>query len=309
MTERPANLTGSRFEEILIHLETQLVAELPKARASTSHGGDKGAKVEAATRELLSERLPSNLWVGCGKVYDAFGGESGQSDVVVANQDQPFTYPKHVPGEYLIEGVSAVGEIKAKLTAGELQKSLDLAAKYKSLRPIRRATDKPSNSSRYMDETDEIPPFFLLAFESTMSINRISGMLTAVADVLPPEGKSLPGDHPQPPIDAVCILGKGVLWNLRCGDGAIKFTQTSGPDKGKLHTGWFGFETAAPLAWTLSWLHLAMPRIVRSYSVLGPYIVPGNRVVTFSPSDSGAAAIRDTLIRGTEQPVRGSAVE
>ncbi|WP_206676446.1 DUF6602 domain-containing protein [Mycobacteroides franklinii] len=150
MTESPANLTGSRFEEILIHLETQLLAELPKARAATSHGGDKGAKVEAATRELLSERLPSNLWVGCGKVYDAFGGESGQSDVVIANQDQPFTYPKHVPGEYLIEGVSAIGEVKSKLTAAELTKSVALATKYKSLRPIRRSTDKPSNWSQYM---------------------------------------------------------------------------------------------------------------------------------------------------------------
>ena len=141
MSETAVNLTGSRFEEILIHLETQLLAELPKARAATSHRGDKGAKVEAATRELLSERLSSNLWVGCGKVYDAFGGESGQTDIIVANQDQPFGYPKHVPGEYLIEGVSAVGEIKSKLTIAELRKSIDLATKYKSLRPIRRATE------------------------------------------------------------------------------------------------------------------------------------------------------------------------
>ena len=138
-----------------------------------------------------------------------------------------------------------------------------------------------------MDETDEIPPFFLLAFESTVSITKLTELLGAVGDVPPPEGKSFPDDHPQPPIDAICILRKGVLWNLRCGDGAIKFTATSAPDEGKLITGWYGFETSAPLAWTLSWLHLAMPRIQRSYPIFGPYIVPGNREVTFSPSDLG----------------------
>ncbi|BAX97121.1 hypothetical protein MSTE_01804 [Mycobacteroides stephanolepidis] len=301
---RADNLTGSRFEEILIHLETQLLAELPKARAETSHAGDKGAKVEAATRDLLSKRLPSHLSVGCGKVYDAFGGESGQTDLVIANQDQPFTYPRHVPGEYLLEGVSAVGEIKSKLTLSEVKKSIALATKYKSLRPIRRSTDKPSNVSQYMDETDEMPPFFLLAFESSVSITKLTELLSAVPDVPPPPDKSFPDDHPQPPIDAVCILGKGVLWNLRCGDGGIKFAVSSGPDKGRLITGWFGFETAAPLAWTLSWLHLAMPRITRSYPVLGPYIVPGNRVVTFSPSDSGAATLEESIIKGTARQAK-----
>jgi hypothetical protein len=39
MSEPTVNLTGSRFEEILIRLETQLLAELPKARAATNHGG------------------------------------------------------------------------------------------------------------------------------------------------------------------------------------------------------------------------------------------------------------------------------
>jgi hypothetical protein len=53
MTETAGNLTGSRFEEILIHLEHELLAALPKARAGTSHGGDKGAKVEAATRRIV----------------------------------------------------------------------------------------------------------------------------------------------------------------------------------------------------------------------------------------------------------------
>jgi hypothetical protein len=50
----------------------------------------------------------------------------------VADQDQPFGYPKHVPGEYLVEGVSAVGEIKSKLTIAELRKSVELLTKLRS---------------------------------------------------------------------------------------------------------------------------------------------------------------------------------
>jgi hypothetical protein len=90
-----ANLTGSHFEEVLIHLEHQLLAELPR-RAQV--------QVTEATKGQRSR-------LRCGKVYDAFGGESGQTDPTIANQDQPFTYPKQVPGEYLIGGLSAVGEI------------------------------------------------------------------------------------------------------------------------------------------------------------------------------------------------------
>jgi hypothetical protein len=44
------------------------------------------------------------------------------------------SYTKHVPAEYLIEGLSAVGEIKCDLTTAELGKSITLARKYKSLR-------------------------------------------------------------------------------------------------------------------------------------------------------------------------------
>lgn len=288
-------MTGSRFEEILLHTEIQLKAELAKARSATSHSGDKGAKVEHALREVLRTYLPIHLRVGSGKVYDAFGGESGQTDVVIANQDQPFVYQEECAGEYLIEGVSAVAEVKSRLTAKELGKTVELARKFKSMRPIRRPTDHPSNVSESMDETDQMPPFLLFAFESKLTLPGIVDRLSALSEVPPPEIGSYSNDHPQPPIDAVCVLGLGVAWNLRTGDGTVRFLT----DQNRLLDGWFGFETLAPLAWTLSWLHLAMPRISRSYPVFGPYVVPKGVEGVLGPSDSGVPAIPMSAMRGS----------
>jgi hypothetical protein len=89
---------------------------LARARAEAQHSGIKATKVEVATRKVLRDHLPPNLSIGEGIVYDSFGDESGQMDVVIANGDQPFTFPWGESGEYAIEGVSAVGEIKSNLT-------------------------------------------------------------------------------------------------------------------------------------------------------------------------------------------------
>jgi hypothetical protein len=61
--------------------------------------------------------MPPNLSIGEGGVYDTYGDESAQMDIVIANGDQPFTLPAGQSGEYVIEGVSAVGEVKSNLTA------------------------------------------------------------------------------------------------------------------------------------------------------------------------------------------------
>ena len=72
-----------------------------------------------------------------------------------------------------------------------------------------------------------------------------------------PDGKvSILGDgqgSPQPPIDVVCLLGQGVLLNLRNGDLAIG---TVDEKDGSLSKGWMAIDTAPPLAATLAYLHI-----------------------------------------------------
>jgi hypothetical protein len=119
MPDQPVTIT-TRFERVLKEVEEGLRVSLKKARAETRHPGKKGTKVEIAARDVLREYMPPNLSVGDGGVYDSYGDESAQMDIVIANGDQPFTFPSGESGEYVIEGVSAVGEVKSNLTPRQL---------------------------------------------------------------------------------------------------------------------------------------------------------------------------------------------
>jgi hypothetical protein len=185
MGKSSKNLAGGPFEDVLIQVEKQLRLSLKKARAATRHPGEKGTKVEVAVRDVLRQYLPSDLKVGHGMVFDSYGGVSRQADVVIANADHPFTYPSEESGEYMIEGVSAVGEVKSTLTMRGLTDSIEKGKHYKGLRHIVRYTDHVTNLSEYMPQRNVMPPFFVLAFDSNVKFSRILERLEA-AEPAPP---------------------------------------------------------------------------------------------------------------------------
>jgi hypothetical protein len=269
MPDGPVVIT-TRFERVVKGVEKELAIALQRARDEADHAGIKGEKVEVATRKVLRDRMPPNLRIGEGIVYDSFGDETGQTDIVVANGEQPFTFPWGESGEYLIEGVSAVGEVKSKLTPAELTDCIKKGTTYKHLRQCLGASDRILNRSPYMTETSVLPPFFVIAHEPGMTIKTLLQKLHDATPVPMPEGKDFPNDSPQPPLDAVCILGQGVALNQRSGQGPA--FRLSGA--GKPFPGWIFMENDAPLAITLGWLHMAMPRILRAYSAVGLYNMP-----------------------------------
>jgi hypothetical protein len=214
--------------------------------------------------------MPPNLSVGDGGVYDSYGDESAQMDIVIANGDQPFTFPLGESGEYVIEGVSAVGEVKSNLTSGELTDCIKKGSKYKQLRPTFGPQDQVTNLSDFLKESDLIPPFFVLAFESNMKMQKVIDILNDIVPVEIPPDKPCPVATPQPPIDAVCILGKGLALYQRSSLGPLFQVVTTGDP---FH-GWYALEDATPLANLLAWLHTAMPRQLRAQSVVRQYYVP-----------------------------------
>ena len=72
---------------------------LDLARDEADHPGTKGTKVEVATRKVLRDHLPPNVTMGEGIVYDSFGDETRQTDIIIANGEQPFTFPWGESGE------------------------------------------------------------------------------------------------------------------------------------------------------------------------------------------------------------------
>ena len=69
-------------------------------------------------RKELSGFLPSSFSVGHGFIYDAYGDGTKQTDLIITNPDNPITYPEDQAGTYVIDGVSAAGEMKAGLLHG-----------------------------------------------------------------------------------------------------------------------------------------------------------------------------------------------
>jgi hypothetical protein len=84
LPDQPVTIT-TRFEHVLKEVEGGLRVSLRRARAETRHPGKKGTKVEIAARDALREYMPPNLDIGEGGVYDSYGDESAQMDLVIAN--------------------------------------------------------------------------------------------------------------------------------------------------------------------------------------------------------------------------------
>jgi hypothetical protein len=211
------NTTGLRFEKILVKVEQGLHLALEQARLETDHGLTIGEQAEAAVRAVLRNYLPNGYSVGRGHVHDAYGERSRQTDVVIANPDHPLTYPEaEKSGTYVVDGVFAAGEVKAKLTLPKLDDSVKKGAKFKQLRMTINPGDHAITTadSARMSQTGLVPPYFALAFENKIATGTLLQRLEAADLVSPPEGKSWgshdAGDAPQPPLDIVCILGEGV---------------------------------------------------------------------------------------------------
>lgn len=302
--------TGLRFESILVNAEQSLRLELDKARLESDHGLTIGETAEIAVRHFLRGVLPAGYAVGQGHVYDAYGDRSKQTDVIIANPEHPLTFPIDRAGTYVVDGVAAAGEVKATLTTQKLQDCLTKGAQFKQLRMTLNPGDFAGSVGHplLLKELGLVPPYFVIAFAHKGDLKTLLKQLEAAALVPPPAGKS-EGENdwantPQPPLDAVCVLGQGVFLYVRPDNplGLIARESVDGPD----YTGWLFMGTDAPLAWTLTWLHATMPRVLRGSSVFGPYLIPNARNLQYM-ADRGYITIADSQPDSTahqeERPV------
>lgn len=251
------------FREQFRQVSAQLQARLATIRSRFTHPGDKGVSAESALREVLREYLPRRFAIGNGEVIDSEGHRSRQCDLVIADEDHPFTFTEQSPGLFFVECVTAAGEVKSVLTGAELDSTVDKGRRFKQL-----AVSQPVGSLYHTNPSDlarfhRCPPFFLFAFESQLSVETIHERLVAA------------GQTGGAGVDAVFVLDRGTLIDL--GDGQGAFVASAVDGSGQRLQGWIRASADEPLFGLLAWLSVVMPRVVRFQSVLPQYLLPRPR--------------------------------
>jgi hypothetical protein len=214
--------------------------------------------VERAFREFLERHLPRSLSVGHGEVVDMHGNRSAQSDVVVLNEDQPLGLagPSSDPGVFIIEGVSAVGEVKSVLTKSSLDDAIRKGAQLKSLRVQELGGSEYHGPVEDANRFGVAPPFFVMAFEASIADATLFSTLVDSPMVGPSPSINARGVQTAqlPALDGLFVLGTDI---------AVVHT---GQNQGAITAGnasdypWAKMQRNSPLTAFLFWLHSTMPR-------------------------------------------------
>jgi len=85
-------------------VERGMRERLKELRITFTQRGDKGVSVEAIFKKFLREYLPRRLEVGSGEVIDSKENRSRQTDIVIVNEDHPFTFTQDLLGLFLLKG-------------------------------------------------------------------------------------------------------------------------------------------------------------------------------------------------------------
>ncbi len=253
------------LEEEFSSAEAQMKDVLAKIRARFTHPGDKGTMAEDSFRAFLREYLPRRLAVGHGEVIDLTGNRSKQTDVVIANEDHPFTFTEDLPGLFFIEGVIGAGEVKTVLTSEHLESAIQNSREFKKLkyghsRGATAVTNK-SDLGRYYN----CPPWFLFAYESSLSLSTICDHLSQASQAASGTAMDL--------VDAIFVLGTGSVINFGDGKGAFQFRNPEGISL----PGWHWKSQDMTLIDLMAWLSTVMPRILRYESILARYLFRDNK--------------------------------
>jgi hypothetical protein len=243
------------FASVVRIREKQLIAELEFARSTFNHKGLRGASVESAFRDFVERHLPRSISVGTGQVFASTESgslpSSGQIDVVICNDTQPFASARDTEGVFFIEGVIAAGEIKSTISRSKIRRELDKSIKFKSLESkIIHRNYIVEHSHHWINHFFRHRPYFLFSFENSGDWR---GILLEIMDFIKQE-KIIP-------IDAIFLLQSNIAIFISP-DNSFPLTDSEGIPflydwNGKSVSGSiYIFQTDLILAWLLLWISI-----------------------------------------------------
>lgn len=241
----------------LAAMQAQLSAAIAEIRAKHHHAGTKGQLAEGALRAVIRSLVPVFKQVGHGEVVDREGNRSGQTDVVITNEHHALISDPEAANTFFIEEVACAGEVKMSLGSDDLDDALRNCSKFKQLTPFIASgavieTEFEEDVHRFVEKR----PYFLFCYESHLTLQRIAQALS--------EFSSLPGNWPlYRQLDAVFVLGRGVVVNFGRGQGALRFLEQGSALP--VH-GVHAIETDAVLAELVRWLHVVMIKLTMPVS-------------------------------------------
>jgi hypothetical protein len=278
----PAAIPPSAVHDAVRQWEHRLKTSLQESRVKFGQSADRGEGNAAAFRQFLRAHLPPKYRIGQGEVIDYRGNRSSQTDVVVADEEQPFQIDES-PQLFIIEGVGAAAEVKTTLTAEELRDSLRKAERFKVLEAVLGKATMLSSPQHHGNPNSDIlrfyrrRPFFVFAYEGAIDQNTL---LEVAASRERP-------DEP-PPIDAIFILDKGFALNYWDGNGSLGYLDLA---TRQIARGWrWWAEPSFTLVWLLMWLNSVMPRFAVRSSPLLAYLLPGTTWTEAKPDSTATEA-------------------
>jgi hypothetical protein len=188
------------IQELISQAGRHLRAEFENIKNSNPHFAERGAEAEIILSKFLNQHLPKRFAAGSGLIVDQRNNVSSQTDVIIYDAENSPIYRK---GERVLilpnDNVSAVIEVKSKLTKRELE---DAAQKIVSVKALEKSpitdVDQPVTFSPLIT-TRTLGVVF--AYESATSLQSLAENLRDINRDIPSEQW----------IDSVVVLDQGTI--------------------------------------------------------------------------------------------------
>lgn len=171
-------------------LSEQVKAETYMIRQTFDNTTNKGNGFETVIRNLVRTYTPLTYNVTQGEIIDTNNHQSGQIDLLITQDFHLRGYEDGRPNLVFYDCLVALGEIKTKLTTGELATTIEASNLLNNFE--RHAHNNNILVSDFYGQGDGVdqkpPPFFLIALDCDVSFNtlqeRINQSLITMAIIL-----------------------------------------------------------------------------------------------------------------------------